>query len=485
MLKFSLNRKTIIAFLLIFVCLVFLFINNETKNSAKVVSEEELLEENDISEEQLLEEYNAKQLNAEEILAKLPSTLEKVEEVVNYPVGPYSNRVYSQLTAEEKEQVLAQFESLPKIGDPYSNRDRLSNEEIEAYWRLAYSLFHENYPGPNQILKELNTILFGRPDLEDDRYRFKEYLNVEIILDASGSMAKKIDGKTMMEMAKDAIKEFTSELPKDAKVALRVYGHIGGGSEKDKALSCASNELVYPLTTYRASKLNSSLRKIKPSGWTPLAKSIEEAQKDLASYSGENHTNIIYLVSDGIETCDGDPVKAAMEIASSNITPIMNIIGFNVDSEGQRQLKEIADAAKGTYTTVLNQQGLSDEFDRSKEIAQKWEQWLNSAVKELEEENNQQWDNIFNATNVWLEKNKQQRMNIMTIFDDLHKSGKISEQSAELLKRKANDQSRKILKLSADLRDGLWILKDKKYEEVKEEIEQLFSENVERLKKKK
>ncbi|MBS4193297.1 VWA domain-containing protein [Bacillus sp. FJAT-49705] len=483
MIKYFHKRYIIILILLVSIISAFLFVISSTEDSTKEASEkpqsnnEEYVE----IEDDLLEENRPKQLDAEEILANLPSTLEKIDEIVAYPVGAFSGRQYRDLTEDEKLYILEHFDKLPKIGDSDPKKDQPTDEEIEPYWRLVYSLFHEDYPGPNDILKELNTILFGRPDLEDDRYRFKEHLNVEIILDASGSMAKKVDGKPMMDMAKEAIKEFTADLPKDANVALRVYGHKGSGSNQDKQLSCSSNELIYPLKKYSASSLNSALRRFKPSGWTPLAKAIEEAKNDLSAYNGENHTNIIYLVSDGVETCGGDPVKAAQELADSNITPIVNIIGFNVDSEGQRQLKEIADAAKGTYTTVLNQEGLSDEFDRSKEIAQKWEEWAADAVKQLEDENNQQWDNIFNASNIWMEKNKQQRMNIIDVADDLHKNGQISKESAEILKEKANDQSRKILKLSADLRDGLWVLKDKKYEEVKEEIDNLFNENVERI----
>lgn len=487
MLKQTNKHYIIILILLVSVSSAFLLRINGTENTVKEASEksQEDKEEYEQLENELLEEQKVNQLNAEEILANLPATLEKIDEIVNYPIGTYSGRKYRDMGAEEQDLVLEHFNKLPEIGDIGPKKDQPTEDDVEPYWRLAYSLFHEDYPGPNDILKELNTILFGRPDLEDDRYRFKEHLNVEIILDASGSMAKKMNGKSMMDMAKDAIKEFTSDLPKDANVALRVYGHKGSGSEKDKQLSCASNELVYPLKKYNASSLNSSLRQFKPSGWTPLAKAIEEAKKDLLEYSGDNHTNIIYLVSDGVETCEGDPVKAAKELADSNVTPIVNIIGFNVDSEGQRQLKEIADAAKGTYTTVLNQEGLSEEFDRSKEIADKWEEWSADALEQLENENYQQWDNIFNASNIWLEKNKQQRMNIMDVADDLNKKGKISNKSAELMKEKANDQSRKILKLSADLRDGLWVLKDKKYEEVKAEIERLFDENVEMLNKKK
>ena len=485
MIKQPNKRNIIILILLVSVISAFLFNIGLSSNKAKEASVESPINEEEIKEDVLDEELQPKQLDAAEILANLPSTLEKVDEIVRYPVGIFSGKDYRELNKEENQYILEHFQKLPQIVNSDSERDKPSEEEIEAYWRLAYSLFHEDYPGPNDILKELNTILFGRPDLEDDRYRFKEFLNVEIILDASGSMAKKIDGKTMMDMAKEAIREFTADLPKNANVALRVYGHKGGGSIQDKELSCSSNELIYPLKKYNASSLNSALRKFKPSGWTPLAKALEEAKSDLSEFSGENHTNIIYLVSDGVETCEGDPVRAARELAESNITPIVNIIGFNVDSEGQRQLKEIAEAAKGTYTTVLNQEGLSDEFDRSKEIAQKWEEWVENAVKQLEGENDHQWDNIFNASNIWLEKNKRQRMNIMDLADDLHNSGQISKVSAEMIKEKANDQSRKILKLSADLRDGLWVLKDKKYDEVKEELDKLFNENVERIRTKK
>src|SRR5690606_18527517 len=99
------------------------------------------------------------------------------------------------------------------------------------------------------------------------------------------------------------------------------YGHKGTGKASDKALSCSSNELVYSPGPYSEAKMNEALNSFKPAGWTPLAASLQQAKEDLAPYKGENNTNIVYVVSDGIETCDGDPIQAAEELKNSGISP--------------------------------------------------------------------------------------------------------------------------------------------------------------------
>lgn len=59
-------------------------------------------------------------------------------------------------------------------------------------------------------------------------------VNVEIVLDASGSMVKKIGDKTMMEIAKESIKQVLSEMPANAKVGIRVFGHKGDNTASKK-----------------------------------------------------------------------------------------------------------------------------------------------------------------------------------------------------------------------------------------------------------
>lgn len=117
------------------------------------------------------------------------------------------------------------------------------------------------------------------------------------------------------------------------------------------------------------------MKKAQPAGWTPIQLAINEAQKDLADRKGKENTNIVYLVSDGVSTCDDDPVGAAQQLYKSDITPIVNVIGFNVDDEGQKQLKEVAKVTEGTYEDVQNAEGLQSELDHMKEVAENWEKW--------------------------------------------------------------------------------------------------------------
>ncbi|TCW36619.1 D-amino-acid dehydrogenase/Ca-activated chloride channel family protein [Laceyella sacchari] len=203
-----------------------------------------------------------------------------------------------------------------------------------------------------------------------------EKINVEIVLDASGSMAGQVAGGQKMDLAKEAVRSFASSIPKEAKVSLRVYGHKGSNQPKDKQLSCQSSELVYPLNTYDQAQFESALSKFKPTGYTPLAKGIEEAHKDLADAKGEGVRNVIYVVSDGIETCGGNPVKAAQQLKDSGIKPVINIVGFDVDDAGQKQLQEVAEAGGGVYKSVYSANDLKEYLQAEKDrIKSEWEMW--------------------------------------------------------------------------------------------------------------
>ncbi|TGU53257.1 hypothetical protein EN829_070265, partial [Mesorhizobium sp. M00.F.Ca.ET.186.01.1.1] len=105
----------------------------------------------------------------------------------------------------------------------------------------------------------------------------------------------------------------------------------------DKQLSCSSSDLVYPLQSYEPKRLDQALALFEPTGWTSIAHSLTLAQQDLAAFSADKNTNVIYLVSDGIETCGGDPVAVAKELSQSQSMPLVNVIGFDVNAEGQKQ----------------------------------------------------------------------------------------------------------------------------------------------------
>ncbi|MCM3708966.1 vWA domain-containing protein [Sporosarcina luteola] len=325
-------------------------------------------------------EKNENKAEEQEIsAASLPSTL---SELAALPSG-YTG--YLSVTDESDQKKIDELtKELPDISSG------ATENQLNNYYNELLAIFQQGFLGPEEIIAKMKFQALGNPDIEDPRMQFKDKLNVLVILDGSGSMGVDIGGQTQMAAAKKAIVQFVESLPEEANVGLRVYGHKGTGSSADKAMSCASSDLIYPLKPYEKGAFKKSLDQVKPAGWTPTELALEEAQKDLAGFDGENNTNIVYLVSDGVSTCDDNPVAAAKALYDSEITPIINIIGFNVDNDGQRQLKEMAKAVEGTYQDVTDAETLQNELDQATEIAEKWAKWKEDKEAGLE---NQLLDN--------------------------------------------------------------------------------------------
>ncbi|MGM0712615.1 vWA domain-containing protein [Brevibacillus parabrevis] len=429
-----------------------------------------------VSNEQVEQPVNQEQKpSKEEQIASLKALLpegatkipETAAEIARFPIGRYAGSNYS-----EHEQELQTFlQELPAIENP-------DQEVVGMYYMALLGLFAEDYPDPERLIEDIKMASFGSPDIDDPRFQFKEQYNVEIILDASGSMAGRMDGKSKMDAAKEAIKAFAETLPKEANVALRVYGNEGSGKESDKALSCSSSELVYQLQKYDAGKLAASLNQFQPTGWTPIAHSLQEAEKDLSQLAGDKNTNLIFLVSDGIETCGGDPVAAAKQLADSNITPVLNVIGFDVDGEGQKQLKAVAEAARGRYVSIRDKKGLQDEFSKAKEIADEWYKWRR---KESSEAYSRKVNLLVNNTHYKLEWKflaDDEKRNVDWMIRQIKRDKRFPPQLAEELARLQDEHKRNVDKRADELEDMLDSLAKKSYKETIEAISEQYGINA-------
>lgn len=184
-----------------------------------------------------------------------------------------------------------------------------------------------------------------QPKASGDAGASSEAENAIILLDASSSMLLEVDGEQKMKVAKDAVKSFAKTLGNSSNISLIVYGHEGSESDADMDESCSGIEEVYASGAYDNQKFSEATDQIEARGWTPLAGAIEEAADKSSSMDG---ATAIYIVSDGKETCGGDPVKAA-EQAASDKTGIINVIGFDVDEESENQLADVAAAGRGEY----------------------------------------------------------------------------------------------------------------------------------------
>jgi Mg-chelatase subunit ChlD len=187
--------------------------------------------------------------------------------------------------------------------------------------------------------------------------------NLVIILDSSGSMKAQMNGQSKMDIAKEAVKDFVSKIDDDSiQISLVVYGHKGGNAQSQKAESCSGIEEVYYLGAVNKDILNQRIDSFNATGWTPIASSLEKAKEILTTYSEGDHNNVILLVSDGKETCDGDPVNTAKNILNSDIHLFTDVIGFGVSGSDASQLKSIASAGKGRYFSANSKSELYDMF---------------------------------------------------------------------------------------------------------------------------
>lgn len=412
----------------------------------------------------------SKQETTTKIFDNLPELPTTAEDLITQSPGKFADQEI--LSDEIASKVKEEIKDLPPLNE------NPSEEELNEYMKYIYSLVATDFQDPNDLLNKWEFSMSGNPDLPESRFQFKDNYNIEIILDSSGSMANTINGKTMMDLAKESINNFLSSLPKEANISLRVYGHKGSGADSDKALSCSSIEQVYGFGPYKQTEFNQSLNKFKPSGWTPIAKALEESKQSLAKFDAKTNTNLIYLVSDGVETCDGDPVKVAKSFASSNVAPIINVIGFNVDSEAQKQLKQVAESANGIYTTVTSGDQLKKEFQRAEEVLKNWERWKKDSIRSAEALRVDNSFDILGLTNDWGYRATRQNLNIGYMLSILRDEGKITFKQEDQLKKIRKNIGELVIQTKKEMEENLKEINIKEIEDLKKKINEKYNTNT-------
>ncbi len=167
--------------------------------------------------------------------------------------------------------------------------------------------------------------------------------SVLLILDASGSMNARLPNKeTRIAVAQRAIKGVAGFVPAQAQLSLRIYGAQSPARQKN----CKDTHIAVPFGPAGASAaaITKAADGVKAQGYTPIAHSLGQATNDFAADAKER---VIVLVSDGKETCRGDPVVAAKGLAAKGIT--VHTVGFVVDTAARTQLQTIARLTGGSY----------------------------------------------------------------------------------------------------------------------------------------
>ncbi len=161
------------------------------------------------------------------------------------------------------------------------------------------------------------------------------------ILDASGSMQNLWEGKKRMDIAKEILLEIVEKLDKDAQVqvGLRVYGH-------QFIDNCQDTKLEVGFTTKGIFYFEKALKEVRSRGATPISYALEKSGGDFPPNS--NARNIIILITDGLESCNGDPCAVSKALQEKNIFLRPFIIGLGLSES------ESAFDCVGTFYNVTN-----------------------------------------------------------------------------------------------------------------------------------
>lgn len=371
--------------------------------------------------------------------------------------GKYSGDTYDRALVEKE---LDQFPKDLNADEAFSRLVHLVGEDYQGFFK-EFNAFDTSYD-----------VNLKQPGDVDAPEGMGQTLNVEILLDASGSMAGIVDGSTKMDLAKSAIKQFVSSMPEGTAVSLRVYGHKGSNSNKDKKVSCESSEVIYPHGPYEEDAFKKALDKVKPTGWTPLGLAIQSAKQDLGKHAGEGVENIVYVVSDGIETCGGDPVKEAKELHGSDIKAVVNIIGFDVDNAGQKALKQVADAGGGSYQTVSSVGDLKSYFQAEyARLFSEWFDWQAFSIDELNQQRGEKVQNALDQSGVFYDMEQKDLAHLLEAVNYLQGKGILSGEVALQVADKIYEREEVVKEYFESQYQKLKDAIEQEYEEMKKAFE--------------
>ncbi|HYI25649.1 MAG TPA: VWA domain-containing protein [Thermomicrobiales bacterium] len=187
-------------------------------------------------------------------------------------------------------------------------------------------------------------------------------VNVELIMDSSGSMADETDtGEPRIDAAKRVLNEVIDAIPADRpelNVGFRVFGHEGDNTQSGRAESCQSSDLTVPIEGVNKEALQAQVDSYAPVGWTPIGLSLQRAAEDFPPAS-DTVVNAAILVTDGLETCDNDPCAAATALKESDAAVTVYVVGLGLNEQELNTTACIAENTGGQIVGAQNAEELS------------------------------------------------------------------------------------------------------------------------------
>jgi len=193
--------------------------------------------------------------------------------------------------------------------------------------------------------------IFALSDVECLQAQAPNKTRILFLLDASGSMYAQMGRDNRMDVAKRLLGKMVDSLrdKPNLEIALRVYGHQ---TTKDKQ-NCKDTKLEVPFNKTNHDLIKEKLRILRPLGTTLIAYSLQEAAYDFPQDARSR--NVVILITDGIEECDGDPcaISEAMQKKGVILKPF--IIGVGLDENFAKHFECI-----GRFFDATTEEGFDD-----------------------------------------------------------------------------------------------------------------------------
>ncbi len=175
-------------------------------------------------------------------------------------------------------------------------------------------------------------------------------INILFLLDCSYSMKENLEHQMQkMDAAKMVLQQALARVPADVNLGLRVFGQ---GYSGDPFMDCKQSALLVPLGQGNRRSIIDGARQVHPYGLTPLEYALRQAaENDLA---GVNGPKTLILISDGADTCGGNPCEFIRQLPRMGIKLKVDIVGLSLknrpdDLQARSQLNCITQTSGGKY----------------------------------------------------------------------------------------------------------------------------------------
>lgn len=181
-----------------------------------------------------------------------------------------------------------------------------------------------------------------------------------LVFDASGSMWNRVEGDlTRIEVARDVMGDYFARRDGAVPLSVIAYGHNRRGD-------CRDIEVVAPMGQTAPGTLESRLRALMPRGMTPLTDSLALARDQIPPTA---EAADIILVTDGLETCEGDPCALAASLAAEGIEIRAHVVGFGLSAVDVAALSCITDQTGGMLFQTNSGAELADALQQVSVVA--------------------------------------------------------------------------------------------------------------------